>query len=534
MNKKSNYLLFTALITLIISCSNPVNPQETLTESTDTRIITEESNRLFSNGFTGFHYTSMAHYAYTNVRYGVLQDKNTGLYKSFVSMDNYITTTDSFDPDKDWVRDTSFGFEYAKVNFKNKAGFVMNFNETDIPSKYSKGSFSPVTLYSNEYSSYDQAKLTHLYVDFRESVNWRVHSETIIREPDPVPAPDTTTKPSKQIPITPTTAISQNSSLIRSYNPGTVSDRHVLSLYARLDYDYLAGASTTMKIRVNGHTIIKTDLINKPMVANYPDSSYKYKYIYANGSTYHSWFNDSEKTWSVFYAPNLTKNNLANSRYNVIGGEATKYEFDITPYLTPDINNIIEIVHTGKAAVSLRVADVEIWKKISSAADATLNRGEKQTMTIPVTDSSKTYIVKLYSRLLFNKLAGFNHSMAVNFNNSSLDKTAILNKPMVANYYDEKHKYEYVTDDNIIYMNGRQLFLNSLFVVPYSANFNANNLASSHYRVIGGEAYKWVFKMPQESLITGSNTFYVKNENSHNYKMNVIGTEAFEITSLIP
>ena len=74
--------------------------------------------------------------------------------------------------------------------------------------------------------------------------------------------------------------------------------------------------------------------------------------------------------------------------------------------------------------------------------------------------------------------------------------------------------------------------MHNYFFIPYSPNFYSNNLAGNKYRVIGGEAYKWDFNIPETELTQGEHFIDIYNRHSLNYNISVIGFEVYEIINL--
>lgn len=136
------------------------------------------------------------------------------------------------------------------------------------------------------------------------------------------------------------------------------SDKYILSFYGRINDYKLSGASSILKIAVNGNVISETCLINKAQVRKYNIKEGKYKYTYINGIM-ENWYDEQKESWALFYASNMWENNVSGSVYGVIGGEATNYEFDITPYLTTGINTV-ELINTGTNGQTIVIEDFQI------------------------------------------------------------------------------------------------------------------------------------------------------------------------------
>jgi uncharacterized repeat protein (TIGR01451 family) len=113
------------------------------------------------------------------------------------------------------------------------------------------------------------------------------------------------------------------------------NEKIYLSILGRIEYPYLAGGGQMLRIRVNGYPVECSQLINKNL-----------SFTLQNGRTY-SYCDDSYKMWMLFYSPDFFSNNIAQSGYRVLQGDAYEYTFDVTSLVNRDKVNILIFENTG-------------------------------------------------------------------------------------------------------------------------------------------------------------------------------------------
>jgi hypothetical protein len=324
--------------------------------------------------------------------------------------------------------------------------------------------------------------------------------------------------------------IPKASKLTKIFNLPAKTSNYILSLNARLENADLIGSSYEMRIKINGTTVPKIKLINKAQIDNYPDCETKYEYKFRKGPR-QQWFNNATGGWSVFYSPDFISNNHAGkSPYGVVGGEATDYEFDITDYLANG-NNIIEIIHLGGTVCNLIIAGLEIWHQTGSTTDVgVLPRNAIKTFNFAINSQNKRNFFRIYSRIIFADLAGFSYSMEVELDNELLTQNNLMNKPTIGNGYTGSTRFKMFCkrDPEGVYYSDN----NSRFYIPYSPDFYSNNVSGGKYGVVGGEAYKWDFKIPNHKNIIGTHTAIIRNVNSIGCNLALKGIKSYEIFEL--
>jgi hypothetical protein len=114
----------------------------------------------------------------------------------------------------------------------------------------------------------------------------------------------------------------------------------LLSIEARIGWYQLAGAYPLMELRVNDRPVTADMLINKPITFTLADGrSFSY---------YLRQTPDSDLYWDVFYSPDFESNNVADSQYRVLEGQAYLYTFDITPLLRHGQTNTIILINRSE------------------------------------------------------------------------------------------------------------------------------------------------------------------------------------------
>ena len=126
---------------------------------------------------------------------------------------------------------------------------------------------------------------------------------------------------------------------VRLQAPNT--EKVYLVVIARIDWHRLAGAADIMQIKVNGNTITGTQLINKGPT-----------WTYADGRTFPYYNIHNTSSWAIFYSPDFTSNNIAQSGYRVIEGNAYTYKFNVTGMVNRGQMNTVTIRHSGPEYIS--------------------------------------------------------------------------------------------------------------------------------------------------------------------------------------
>ena len=120
--------------------------------------------------------------------------------------------------------------------------------------------------------------------------------------------------------------------------PFTIADEsksHFVRHFSRIEYPNMAGAEAALVARVDGFTLSKFNLINKPLNAySYPFDDHRYKFVY-NDERMFDLMNNFHHL-HVMYSPNMSDNNVSTGPYGVAGGEAYQWDF-----LVPTADNTV-------------------------------------------------------------------------------------------------------------------------------------------------------------------------------------------------
>lgn len=108
-----------------------------------------------------------------------------------------------------------------------------------------------------------------------------------------------------------------------------------LTFFARIQWNQLEGWMDPLKITVNGKLVTASQLVNKN-----PD------FTTQDGQS-DTYYNPAHSSWRVFYRPDFSSINTANSPYQVITGDAGEYTFDITSMVKRDDTNSIILQHAA-------------------------------------------------------------------------------------------------------------------------------------------------------------------------------------------
>jgi hypothetical protein len=329
-----------------------------------------------------------------------------------------------------------------------------------------------------------------------------------------------------------TALIHNGNSLVYNFSQSTIQNQYILSLNARIVYGLLGGSQKLLQIKVNGQYLQQTNLINKAQVEDYTDPTYKYQFTYNDGRRF-NWF--ANNSWELFYAPDLWENNTQiGSIYHVIGGQATDYEFDISSLLHSG-SNTIEFIHNGSISNDIELAAIQVWNQVASTTDASISPSATRSLSFNIDNSSNNYIVRFFAKIDYSILAGAQYGMTAKLDNAYLMSVYdIANKPQVSNgYYSANPSTTYKTT----FRSGNSYYLMDLtsknLFLPYSPDFIANNLSGFSYYVIGGEAYKWCFKVPSQYNTVGNHSIVLTNTMGGNYSESIRRFAIYKLYSLL-
>lgn len=120
---------------------------------------------------------------------------------------------------------------------------------------------------------------------------------------------------------------------------GNVVVRKSLEITANISWHEAAGAAFCLELEVNGKRV-SAPLTNKPM-----------SFTYADKRTY-PYYGPEYGAWMLFYSPDFaTNNSKKGGRYQVIGGNAYVYRWNMAALCRPgDIAARVVLRHNGKAA----------------------------------------------------------------------------------------------------------------------------------------------------------------------------------------